>query len=120
MNRVFDDVWLNGVCEGSTRFTFSDVSDSLGNRLTSLLKTPQPSPATTRAPPATTQAPSPQPTGTTSLPRPNPTCHPNYSACLPIVADLDCGAISQRNFRIIGGNDPYRLDGDNDGIACES
>jgi len=65
-------------------------------------------------PPITTKPPAPRPT-----PSPKPACHPNYSVCLPIVGDLDCGEISQRNFRVIGGNDPYRLDADNDGIACE-
>ena len=74
---------------------------------------PPPAPA-----PTTTKPAAPRPTRTTSAPK--PACHPNYSACLPIVADLDCGEISQRNFQVIGGKDPYRLDGDNDGIACES
>jgi hypothetical protein len=35
------------------------------------------------------------------------------------VGDLDCGEIRQRNFRVVGGKDPYGLDRDNDGIACE-
>ena len=55
-------------------------------------------------------------------PRPpaNGNCHPNYSPCLPIVDDLDCGEIPERNIRVIGA-DPYRLDGsDNDGIGCEA
>jgi hypothetical protein len=39
--------------------------------------------------------------------------------CLPITGDIDCGEISHRNFFVIGGQDPYRLDSDNDGIACE-
>jgi Excalibur calcium-binding domain len=38
---------------------------------------------------------------------------------IAVVGDLDCGDISQRNFRVIGGRNPYRLDSDNDGIACE-
>lgn len=75
---------------------------------------PPPPPPTTKPP--TTKPPAPR--KTTSAPK--PPCHPNYSACLPIVADLDCGEISQRNFLVIGGKDPYRLDSDNDGIACES
>lgn len=47
-------------------------------------------------------------------------CHPNYSPCLPIVDDLDCADIptGKRPVVVKRGNDPYRLDGDGDGIAC--
>ncbi len=69
------------------------------------------------APVPTTKSPTPKPVKTSSAPK--PACHPNYSACLPIRDDVDCGEISHRNFQVIG-SDPYRLDGDNDGIACES
>jgi len=49
-----------------------------------------------------------------------PSCNPNYSgACLPLSGDVDCGEISARDFDSIG-SDPFRLDGDGDGIACES
>lgn len=56
------------------------------------------------------------PAPTTTSPR----CHPNYSPCVPIVAgDLDCDDIKFQ-VAIIGGADPYELDGkDNDGIGCE-
>jgi hypothetical protein len=47
-------------------------------------------------------------------------CKPGYSPCLPIVADLDCGEISDSLKPIrVTGNDPYRLDGDGDGYGCE-
>jgi len=49
-------------------------------------------------------------------------CDPNYSgACIQPYSqgDVDCGEISARRFRSIG-SDPHRLDGDKDGIACES
>jgi hypothetical protein len=47
-------------------------------------------------------------------------CQPGYSPCLPRRADLNCADIpaSKRPVRVTG-SDPYRLDGDGDGIACE-
>jgi hypothetical protein len=47
-------------------------------------------------------------------------CQPGYSPCLPRTADLNCSDIpaSKRPVRVTG-SDPYRLDGDRDGIACE-
>ncbi len=54
-----------------------------------------------------------------SSPTPNPRCHPNYSVCLPIVRKLTCNQIRQRDFDVIGGKDPYGLDPDKDGKACE-
>lgn len=53
-------------------------------------------------------------------PRPAPKCNPNYSGvCLPIGGDVNCGDISARDFKVVG-TDVFRLDGDGDGIACES
>jgi endonuclease YncB( thermonuclease family) len=64
----------------------------------------------------------------TALPAPPTTppplsnnCHSAYSPCLPIVADLDCPdirAMGVAPVRVLG-SDPYRLDGDNDGLGCE-
>ena len=48
-------------------------------------------------------------------------CHPSYSPCLPIVGDLDCAdirALGVAPVRVLG-SDPYRLDGDGDGLGCE-
>ena len=47
-------------------------------------------------------------------------CQTGYSPCLPRVADLNCADIpaSKRPVRVTG-SDPYRLDGDGDGTACE-
>ena len=45
-------------------------------------------------------------------------CHPSYSPCLPVGADLDCDDVTGPI--AITGDDPYRLDGDDqDGIGCE-
>ena len=48
-------------------------------------------------------------------------CHPNYTNCLPIVGDLDCADVRRMGkapVQVLGA-DPYRLDGDNDGLGCE-
>jgi hypothetical protein len=47
-------------------------------------------------------------------------CQPGYSPCLPRTADLNCSDIpaAKRPVRVTG-SDPYRLDGDGDGIACK-
>ena len=54
-------------------------------------------------------------------------CDPNYSgACVPMTGrDVDCAGkggdgplFVQGPFRVVG-SDPYRLDSDGDGIACE-
>jgi hypothetical protein len=47
-------------------------------------------------------------------------CQHGYSPCLPRVADLNCDDIpaSKKPVRVTG-DDPYRLDGDGDGWACE-
>ncbi len=60
----------------------------------------------------------PEPSPTPTMTR-NPRCHPNYSVCLPIVRRLSCNQIRQRDFKVIDGKDPYGLDPDRDGIACE-
>ena len=58
------------------------------------------------------------------LPSPPPAsgnCHPSYTPCLPVVGDLDCAdvrALGVAPVRVLG-SDPYRLDGDGDGLGCE-
>jgi micrococcal nuclease len=48
-------------------------------------------------------------------------CHPSYSPCLPIVADLDCPEVRAMGKAPVKvkGSDPYRLDRDHDGLGCE-
>ena len=56
----------------------------------------------------------------TSAPKPGG-CHPSYTPCLPVVGDLDCAdvrALGVAPVRV-AGSDPYRLDGDGDGLGCE-
>ena len=53
-------------------------------------------------------------------------CDTNYrGACVPIASDVDCAAGSGNGpayvagpFHVVGG-DPYGLDRDHDGLACE-
>jgi micrococcal nuclease len=48
-------------------------------------------------------------------------CHPSYpDFCIaPPPPDLDCADINGTDFTVTG-SDPHRLDGDDDGIGCES
>ncbi|RSM74288.1 hypothetical protein DMB66_01400 [Actinoplanes sp. ATCC 53533] len=52
-------------------------------------------------------------------------CDPNYTPCVPIASDVDCAggsgngpAYVEGPIRVIGG-DPYDLDRDGDGVACD-
>jgi micrococcal nuclease len=74
--------------------------------------TPKPTPKPTPRP---TPKPTPKPTKKPS------SCHPSYTPCLPIVADLDCPdvrAMGKAPVEVIGPDD-YRLDRDHDGLGCE-
>jgi endonuclease YncB( thermonuclease family) len=55
------------------------------------------------------------------VPPPAKDCHPSYSECLPIVADIDCADVRGLGMAPVRvtGSDPYRLDGDGDGWGCE-
>jgi hypothetical protein len=101
--------------------------------------TTRPTPATAAAPPLPTApprtappptAPPPtQPPPTQPPPTSGPSCHPEYTgACVPPHAsDVDCGGgsgngpeyVHEKDFQSIG-SDPYGLDADGDGVACES
>lgn len=70
--------------------------------------------APTTAAPTTTAAPAEPPGGG---------CHPAYSPCLPNHPSdaLNCGDLSGGQKPVtVNGADPYGLDGDNDGVGCES
>jgi hypothetical protein len=48
-------------------------------------------------------------------------CAPGYIPCLPVRGDLDCEQIADRLTPVrVVGDDPYRLDADDDGIGCET
>ena len=47
-------------------------------------------------------------------------CEPGYSPCLPVTGDLDCADIPASKKPLhVTGSDPYRLDGNGDGLGCE-
>ena len=48
-------------------------------------------------------------------------CHPSYAgACVPDEGyDVDCGELAETDISVVGP-DEYGLDGEGDGIACES
>jgi endonuclease YncB( thermonuclease family) len=48
-------------------------------------------------------------------------CIAGYSPCLPVTGDLDCADVRAlgRAPVVVTGDDPYRLDGDDDGYGCE-
>ncbi len=73
---------------------------------------------TTTAAPTTTNA----PTTTTTTTIADASCHAAYSPCIPNRPGdaLNCGDIRVRVTVLNPNIDPYRLDGDNDGIGCES
>ena len=62
----------------------------------------------------------PAPTAT-AVPAPKTTCDPAYpTLCIPPNSpDLDCPEIGAKNFPVLSP-DPHRLDGDKDGVGCES
>lgn len=46
-------------------------------------------------------------------------CEPGYSPCLPVAGDLDCADIPASKTPVhVTGSDPYRLDGNGDGLGC--
>lgn len=87
-----------------------------------------PTSAPTTARPSTSPPTTVAPTTTTAPTTVSPTtaeCHPAYSPCLPYYPGdaLNCGDLSssQKPVAVRDVNvDPYGLDGDNDGVGCES
>lgn len=48
-------------------------------------------------------------------------CTAGYTPCLPVTGDLDCADVRALGKApvVVTGDDPYRLDGDDDGSGCE-
>ncbi|MDP8960323.1 MAG: thermonuclease family protein [Actinomycetota bacterium] len=65
--------------------------------------------------------PAPPPRRVPQSPAPPEGCDPNYGgACVPPhPPDLDCDDVAEKDFQSVG-SDPHGLDGDKDGVACES
>jgi hypothetical protein len=70
---------------------------------------------------AAAPAPAPAP-----APEPAQDCDPNYDPCVPIASDVDCLGGSGNGPEYVAGpvtvigSDVYNLDGNNDGVGCES
>jgi micrococcal nuclease len=76
-------------------------------------------------PPPPVAPPPPPPPVAPPPPPPAANCHPSYpDFCIPPAPpDLDCKDFSQKDFRVLWAvpdPDPHRLDGDRNGIACQS
>ena len=63
----------------------------------------------------------------THAPRPaGPSCTAGYNPCVPVASDVDCaggsgdGPAYVEGPVYVTGSDPYELDYDHDGVACES
>jgi micrococcal nuclease len=68
---------------------------------------------------AVTQLPAEQSSQTSAQQSAQTGCEPAYpTLCLPIGQDLDCSAIAEQSFTVLAP-DPYKLDGDFDGVGCE-
>jgi endonuclease YncB( thermonuclease family) len=63
----------------------------------------------------------PLPKPPTLIPTTPDDCAEGYDPCLPVVSDLDCPEIESMGLApvTVSGSDPYRLDGDGDGLGCE-
>ena len=76
-------------------------------------QTPPPAPSNSVSPTISNS-----PASSTAPGTPGADCHPEYGVCLPLESDVNCGDLADRNFASTG-NDPYDLDGNGDGVACE-
>jgi micrococcal nuclease len=134
-----DGLWSPTTCNGNTEQPAGAASPQAPTATTAARPTTPavatrapatPTPA--RAPAAPTAAAAP-PTATLAATAPSPTpipaptaasasnCHPSYpDVCIPPPPpDLDCPQIPFKNIRVLPP-DPHRLDGNKDGVGCES
>ena len=108
-----------GACAAAAAVSTTTTTATTSTTTTTTSTTTTSAPTTTTTPPTTqaptTAAPTTAPAATTA-----PNCHPNYDPCIPNFPGdaLNCADVG-RQVRVIGGSDPYRLDGDNDGLGCE-
>ena len=62
----------------------------------------------------------PDPPGWPFAPIATPECHPAYSPCIPVRNDMNCSSVGHKVRVLFPGGDPYALDGDSDGVGCQS
>ena len=79
--------------------------------------------------PAAPASAAPVPLTSTAPPTPATDCHPDYATCIRVQGDglgrgrandLDCGSVSGPVQLRKAGVDPYLLDGDRNGVGCDS
>jgi hypothetical protein len=116
--------------ERTTTTTERPTTTTTRRRPTTTTAPPTTAPPTT-APPTTAPPPPPPPPTTAPPPPPPPPpppasdCNPNYSGCVPNDSDVDCAGGSGNGPSYVSGpvqvigSDPYDLDRDGDGLACE-
>lgn len=112
-----------GISTGSGVICWGSVKNGQGVTPTTSTNSPPKSysiaPIASSSSPPTTPAPPPQTT------QPSSSCHPSYTPCVPYASDVDCaggggdGPVFVRGPIYVIGSDVYRLDGNNDGVACE-
>lgn len=128
-------LWSSTVVRVKARWNLSvdqAEHDALANLLRSCSDYVEPT-TTTTAPPTTlapaTTVPAPRfaepPPPPVTEPPPSNDCEPGYEPCIPPGADVDCAGGTGNGPRYVSGpvyvsgSDPYGLDTDDDGIACE-
>lgn len=107
---------INALAGNATAPEVAPTTTAVRTSTTTSSTTTTATPTTTTTVPPTSAAPTTAPPATAA-----PDCHPNYDPCIPNLPGdaLNCPQVG-RQVRVIGGSDPYRLDGDNDGLGCES
>lgn len=107
-------IWNN---DGDTGF----LTDPSGNTHDTYSYTGTPTTSSSTTVTTTATATTSEPTTTSTTTGGGGDCDPNYpDVCIPpYPPDLDCGEIPYQDFRVVG-DDPHGIDGDNDGIGCES
>lgn len=116
----------------TTTSSTSTTTSTTAPTTTTITSTTAPTTTTTPSTSSTTTSTVPEPSTTTApattAPPPTvlggdqpPTCDPNYAgACVPVASGdaVNCADVQGSNFAVVG-DDPYRLDEDGDGVACE-
>jgi hypothetical protein len=135
-----ENAFHDAVCSGKADLTAAQAGimrwdtvtvTSLPAPTTTTTAPPVTAPPTTAPPvtlPPVTASPvtEPPPTAPPETSPPAPDCTPGYDPCIPPGPDVDCAGGSGNGPRyvdgpvIVTGSDPYGLDRNGDGIACES
>lgn len=127
VRQVFRGRWLLGRRGSSWVALRVKMRKTAGGRVRLSRSECAPPPSPTPPPPPTPSPPPPTPSPPPPTPSPPPQqdCQ-GYSPCIPPGGDVDCAGGSGNGPRYrpgpiyVTGSDPYDLDSDGDGVACES